>query len=215
MADARQPQAVVAAQRGKFITLEGVDGAGKSTHVTWIAELLRKAGREVVVSREPGGTPLAEKLRSRVLSEAMDPVAETRLMFEARADHVQKVIAPALARGAWVVCDRFTDSTIAYQGAGKGVDRALIDELARKVHPGLKPDLTLVFDASYTVSSQRLNASGRALDRFESAGSPFFERVRAAYQEIARQDPGRVRLVDGTRPAEQVKELIQKILATL
>src|SRR5512139_1368236 len=149
MADAKQPRAAGAARRGKFITLEGVDGAGKSTHVSWIAERLRADGREVVVSREPGGTPLAEKLRSRVLAEAMDPVAETRLMFDARADHVTKVIEPALARGAWVVCDRFTDSTIAYQGAGKGVDRALIDELARKVHPHLQPDLTLVFDASY------------------------------------------------------------------
>jgi len=207
MADARQ--------RGKFITLEGVDGAGKSTHLSWIAERLRTGGREVVVTREPGGTPLAEKLRARVLAEAMDPEAETRLMFEARADHVEKVIAPALARGAWVVCDRFTDSTIAYQGAGKGVDRALIDELARKVHPGLKPDLTLVFDATYTVSSQRLNVSGRALDRFESAGSSFFERVRAAYQELARKEPGRVRLIDGTQPTEQVKEQIQKILSTL
>src|SRR5476649_2588782 len=107
--------------RGKFITLEGVDGAGKSTHIPWIAELLRGKGREVVVTREPGGTPLAEKLRALVLAEAMDPVAETLLMFAARADHVQKVIAPALARSAWVVCDRFTDATLAYQGGGKGV----------------------------------------------------------------------------------------------
>src|SRR5262245_17487953 len=121
-----------ASQRGKFITLEGVDGAGKSTHIPWIAQQLREAGREVVVTREPGGTPLAEKLRARVLAEAMEPVAETRLMFEARADHVRAVIAPALARGAWVVCDRFTDSTLAYQGAGKGVKRSLIDELARE-----------------------------------------------------------------------------------
>ncbi len=201
-----------ARQRGKFITLEGVDGAGKSTHISWIADRLRSAGHEVVVSREPGGTPLAEKLRSRVLAEAMDPVAETRLMFEARADHVAKVIEPALARGAWVVCDRFTDSTIAYQGAGKGVDRALIDELARKVHPHLQPDLTLVFDASYQVSSGRLAATGRRLDRFESEDRAFFERVRAAYQELARKEPGRVRLIDGTQPPEKVKEQIKELL---
>jgi dTMP kinase len=207
MADARQ--------RGKFITLEGVDGAGKSSHLAWIADRLRQGGREVIVTREPGGTPLAEKLRERVLAEAMDPESETRLMFEARADHVEKVIVPALARGAWVVCDRFTDSTIAYQGAGKGVDRALIDGLAQKVHPGLKPDLTLVFDASYAVSSQRLNASGRKLDRFEGAGGSFFERVRGAYQEIARKEPGRVRVVDGSAPPQQVKEQIEKIIATI
>ncbi len=214
MADARQPQAVVAARRGKFITLEGVDGAGKSTHLAWIAERLRAGGREVVVTREPGGTPLAEKLRARVLAEAMDPEAETRLMFEARADHVEKVIAPALARGAWVVCDRFTDSTIAYQGAGKGVDLALIDALARKVHPDLQPDLTLVFDASYQVSSGRLAAAGRKLDRFESEDRAFFDRVRAAYVRLAESEPRRVRLIDGTRPPEEVKVQVEKIIAT-
>jgi len=215
MAHARQPQAVAAARRGKFITLEGVDGAGKSTHLAWIAERLRAGGREVVVTREPGGTPLAEQLRARVLSEAMDPVAETRLLFEARADHVRGLIAPALARGAWVVCDRFTDSTIAYQGAGKGVERALIDELAREVHPGLQPDLTLVFDASYPVSSERLAAAGRQLDRFESEGRAFFERVRAAYRQLAESEPRRVRLVDGTRLPEDVKADVEKILSTI
>jgi len=215
MADAKQPRAVVAGPRGKFITLEGVDGAGKSTHVSWIAERLRKAGREVVVSREPGGTPLAEKLRSRVLAEAMDPVAETRLMFEARADHVAKVIAPALARGAWVVCDRFTDSTIAYQGAGKGVDRALIDELAGKLNPRLQPDLTLVFDATYEVSSKRLAATGRRLDRFESEDRAFFDRVRSAYRKLAESEPRRVRLIDGTRPPEQVKADVEKFISSI
>ncbi|HEY6967551.1 MAG TPA: dTMP kinase [Burkholderiales bacterium] len=204
-----------AKQRGKFITLEGVDGAGKSTHVSWIAERLRKAGREVVVSREPGGTPLAEKLRSRVLAEAMDPVAETRLMFEARADHVAKVIAPALARGAWVVCDRFTDSTIAYQGAGKGVDRTLIDELAGKLNPRLQPDLTLVFDATYEVSSKRLAATGRRLDRFESEDRAFFDRVRSAYRKLAESEPGRVRLIDGTRAPEQVKADVEKLISSI
>jgi dTMP kinase len=201
--------------RGKFITLEGVDGAGKSTHIPWIAERLRAGGREVIVTREPGGTPLAEKLRARVLAEAMDPTAETELMFEARADHVQKVIAPALARGAWVVCDRFTDSTRAYQGAGKGVQRGLIDALARKAHPGLQPDLTLVFDAPYQVSSQRLASSGRKLDRFEAEGSGFFDRVRTAYQKLAADEPGRVRLIDGTKTPEEVKKVIEKLISSI
>jgi dTMP kinase len=214
MAAAKQPEAVIAA-RGKFITLEGVDGAGKSTHIPWIAERLRAGGREVVVTREPGGTPLAEKLRERVLTEAMDPIAETRLMFEARADHVRAVIAPALARGAWVVCDRFTDSTVAYQGAGKGVDRALISELADKAHPGLRPDLTLVFDSTYAVSSERLGASGRQPDRFETEGRGFFDRVRGAYRELAEKEPDRVRLIDGTRPAEEVKKDVEKVIATI
>lgn len=201
--------------RGKFITLEGVDGAGKSTHIAWIAERLRKAGHEVVVSREPGGTPLAEKLRARVLAEAMDPVDETRLMFEARADHVRKVIAPALARGAWVLCDRFTDSTVAYQGAGKGVDRALIDDLARKSHPGLQPDLTLVFDADYTVSSHRLKSSGRALDRFEKENRDFFDRVRGAYLALCEAEPGRAHRIDGTEALDKVKARIENIIAGL
>ena len=189
-------RAVVAA-RGKFITLEGVDGAGKSTHVAWIAERLRAGGHEVVVTREPGGTPLAEKLRALVLAEAMDPLAETLLMFAARADHVQKVIAPALARGAWVVCDRFTDATLAYQGAGKGVPVERIRQLAEATHPGLAPDQTLVFDCPYEVSRSRLSNSGRDLDRFESEERAFFERVRAGYQALARAEPGRVYLLDG------------------
>src|SRR5258706_12711350 len=146
-------------QRGKFITLEGVDGAGKSTLIPWIAGKLRKLGREVVVTREPGGTPLAEKLRALVLAEAMDPLSETLLMFAARADHVRKVIAPALARGAWVVCDRFTDATLAYQGAGKGVSAERIQQLAQAVHPGLSPDQTLVFDCTYEVISGGLSNS--------------------------------------------------------
>jgi dTMP kinase len=195
----------VRSQRGKFITLEGVDGAGKSTHIPWIAERLRANGREVVVTREPGGTPLAENLRALVLAEAMDPVAETLLMFAARADHVQKVISPALARNAWVVCDRFTDATLAYQGGGKGVSAELIKRLAQSVHPGLEPDQTLVFDCTYEVSRSRLSASGRALDRFEAEERAFFDRVRAAYRQLAGSEPGRVRMIDGSKASEQVK----------
>jgi dTMP kinase len=198
--------------RGKFITLEGVDGAGKSTHVSWVAERLRAIRHEVIVTREPGGTLLAEKLRALVLSEAMDPLAETLLMFAARADHVQKVIAPALARGAWVVCDRFTDATFAYQGAGKGVPVERIRQLAEATHPGLAPDQTLVFDCPYEVSRSRLSNSGRDLDRFESEERAFFERVRAGYQALARAEPDRVFLIDGSQVSDKVKVEIEKIL---
>ena len=198
--------------RGKFITLEGVDGAGKSTHIAWIAERLGSGGRKVVVTREPGGTPLAEKLRALVLAEPMDPLAETLVMFAARADHVQKVIAPALAGGAWVVCDRFTDATLAYQGAGKGVAVERIRQLAQAVHPGLAPDQTLVFDCPYEVSRSRLSNSGRELDRFEAEERAFFDRVRAAYRQLAEAEPGRVRLIDGSQGPDIVKADIEKLL---
>jgi dTMP kinase len=201
-----------ASSRGKFITLEGVDGAGKSTHVSWIARRLKAGGREVVVTREPGGTRLAEKLRALVLAEAMDPLSETLLMFAARADHVQEVISPALARGAWVVCDRFTDATLAYQGAGKGVAKDRIRRLAEAVHPGLVPDQTLVFDCPYEVSRSRLSNSGRELDRFEAEERAFFERVRAAYRQLAQEEPGRVCILDGARSAEEVKVEIEQVL---
>jgi dTMP kinase len=202
--------------RGRFITLEGVDGAGKSTHIPWIAEQLRQAGgkggRDVIVTREPGGTPLAEKLRALVLSEPMDPLSETLLMFAARADHVQQVIQPALNRGAWVVCDRFTDATVAYQGSGKGVPADLIRSLSQAAHPGLTPDQTLVFDCPYEVSRSRLGASGRTLDRFEAEARDFFERVRKAYQELAKAEPGRVRIIDGSQAEVKVKEEVKKYL---
>jgi dTMP kinase len=200
--------------RGRFITLEGVDGAGKSTHIPWIAERLRASVTEVVVTREPGGTPLAEKLRALVLAEPMDAMAETLLMFAARADHVRKVIEPALERGAWVLCDRFTDATLAYQGGGKGVHRDLVQALALAAHPGLVPDQTLLFDCPYEVSRGRLSGSGRPLDRFESEERAFFERVRATYRALAEKEPGRVVLIDGARTPNQVKEDIEKYLLT-
>ena len=198
--------------RGRFITLEGVDGAGKSTHIPWIAEQLRAGGREVVVTREPGGTPLAEKLRALVLAEPMDPLAETLLMLAARADHVRHVIQPALERGAWVVCDRFADATTAYQGGGKGVSADLILRLAQAAHPGLIPDQTLVFDCPYDVSRSRLGASGRKLDRFEAEERDFFERVRNAYQHLAKAEPGRVRIIDGSKAESEVKVQVKKYL---
>jgi dTMP kinase len=203
---------MVARSRGRFITLEGVDGAGKSTHIPWIAERLRQGGREIIVTREPGGTPLAEKLRALVLSDPMDPLAETLLMLAARADHVKNVIQPALERGAWVVCDRFTDATTAYQGGGKGISRDLIRRLSEAAHPGLVPDQTLVFDCPYEVSRNRLGASGRRLDRFESEARDFFERVRKAYQDLARAEPGRVAIIDGAQAEAEVKVEVNNVL---
>lgn len=197
-------------ERGKFITLEGVDGSGKSTHLDWIAARLRDAGHAVRVTREPGGTPLAERLRALVLSEAMDPIAETLLVFAARADHVAGLIRPALAAGTWVLCDRFTDATAAYQGAGKGVPIELVEHLAAAVHPGLRPDRTLVFDCPHEVCQARLRASGRALDRFEQQDRAFFERVRECYLRRAAAEPGRIHVIDGSASLEEVKNSIEQ-----
>ena len=207
MAGATKP-----AGRGKFVTLEGVDGAGKSTHIPWIAERLRDGGREVVVTREAGGTPLAEKLRAHVLADPMDPVTETLLMFAARADHVRQVIEPALARGAWVLCDRFTDATLAYQGGGKGVSAATLRTLAEAVHPGLTPDQTLLFDCPWEVSRARLAAGGRTLDRFEAEERSFFERVRGTYRQLAESEPRRVCLIDGSKSPDEVKKQVEERL---
>jgi len=200
-------------RRGLFITLEGVDGAGKSTHIAGIADRLRTRGRKVLVTREPGGSPLAEKLRELLLAEGVDPVTETLLMFAARADHLATRIRPALAQGMAVVCDRFTDATFAYQGGGKGVARDTIERLAAIVHPDLAPDLTLVFDCPYEVSRDRLAASGRPLDRFERESREHFDRVRAAYQDRASQEPSRIRVIDATRAVSEVQNQVYEILA--
>ena len=202
-------------REGKFITLEGLDGAGKSTHVPALAALLRARGVEVLVTREPGGTPLAENLRELLLSQQIDPVAETLLMFAGRSDHVRRVILPALEAGRWVLCDRFTDATRAYQGAGKGVATDLIDALARAVHSGLMPDRTLVFDCSWEVARKRLATAGRPLDRFEQEGREFFERARAAYLELARKWPDRVRIIDAERPVSTINVELKEIVSTL
>ncbi len=192
-------------ERGKLITVEGVDGAGKSTHMDLIRDLLRARGQRVVVTREPGGTPLAEKLRDLVLSEAMQPLPETLLMFAARADHVHRTIEPALESGAWVLCDRFTDATRAYQGGGKGVPQELIEQLAEAVHPGLQPHRTFLFDCAYEVARQRLGSTGKALDRFEREGRDFFERVRQAYLSRASAEPQRFRVIDASRSVSDVE----------
>ena len=201
--------------RGKFITFEGVDGAGKSTHVEWFANELRSTGRSVLVTREPGGSQLAEKLRELVLHEPMDAVTETLLVFTARDDHLRKRILPALAAGTWVVCDRFTDATVAYQGGGKAVPTDLIEALRRIVHPGLQPDCTLVFDCAFDISQERMERSGRALDRFEREGQAFFERVRGAYLALAKGEPDRVRVIDSTHALDAIRAELRGILASL
>jgi dTMP kinase len=201
--------------RAKFVTLEGVDGAGKSTHMEFIADTLGAQGRHVIVTREPGGTDLAEQLRKAILQQAMQPLAETLLLFAARADHVARVILPALSAGHWVVCDRFSDATAAYQGAGKGVSLELIERLSAAVHPGLRPERTLVFDCSYEVARQRLAAAGKPLDRFEREDRGFFERVRGAYLAQAKAEPARVRVIDASREVLEVRKAIETHLADL
>jgi dTMP kinase len=196
----------------KFLTLEGVDGAGKSSHIEFIADAVRASGAHVVVTREPGGTELAEQLRKAVLGEALPPNVETLYVFTARADHVARVIRPALAAGHAVICDRFTDSTVAYQGAGNGVSAELIAQLAEISHPGLKPSRTLIFDCPYEVAAARLAKSGRQLDRFEREDRAFFERVRAAYLALARAEPRRIRLVDASGDAAGVREQLKSAL---
>ena len=195
--------------KGRFLTLEGVDGAGKSTHLQAIADFLAPRAPHVIVTREPGGSALAEKLRAAILGEAMEPLVETMLLFAARADHVARVIRPALDSGHWVVCDRFSDATYAYQGAGKGVSRQLIASLSQAAHPGLAPDRTLLFDCSYEVSRQRLSSSGKALDRFEREDRAFFERVRDAYLARARAEPGRIRIIDASGDQAQIRRALE------
>jgi dTMP kinase len=198
--------------RALFVTLEGVDGAGKSSHVQYVADLLREGGRHVIVTREPGGTDLAERLRKAILEEPMEVTTETLLLLAARADHVQRVILPALQAGNSVVCDRFEDATLAYQGAGKGVPMDLIERLSQAAHPGLRPDRTLLFDCTYEVSSRRLADSGKTLDRFEREGRAFFDRVRDAYLTRAQAEPGRMRVIDSTSDLESVRRQIPPAL---
>lgn len=199
--------------RGKFITLEGVDGAGKSTHQKFIADFAATRAPHVVQTREPGGTDLAERLRESILKTTMTPEVETLLIFAARADHVAKVIRPALDTGQWVVCDRFTDATYAYQGAGKGVSLELIGRLGDAVHPGLRPDRTLVFDCPYEIARKRLQ--GKTLDRFEREDREFFERVREHYLARARADTARVRVIDATMEIGQIRKSLESALSGL
>ena len=201
--------------RGKFITLEGIDGAGKSTHHGWLVEHLRRRGRQVVATREPGGTPLGEKLRELLLHEPMNLETEALLMFAARREHIDKVILPALERGDWVVCDRYTDATFAYQGGGRGLDRGKLEILETWVQGGLQPDLTLLFDVSTEVARARLAATGAAPDRFEQERQAFFERVRSAYLDRAAHEPRRIMLVDATRPLAEITKSLEYIVSTI
>ena len=191
--------------RGRFITFEGIDGAGKSTHVAGVAELIRLHGYQVVSTREPGGTPLGEKLRELLLHEPMHLETEAMLMFAARREHLARVIEPALARGDWVVCDRFSDATYAYQGGGRGLDKAKFAVLEQWVHGHLQPDLTFLFDLPPGVAEQRISAQGRELDRFEQEKRDFHVRVRAAYLERAAAAPRRIAVINADQPLEKIK----------
>lgn len=201
--------------RGRFITLEGIDGAGKSTQHAWLVEHLRQKGYPVVATREPGGTPLGEKLRTILLNEPMHLETETLIMFAARREHLAQVIEPALAAGHWVVCDRFVDASFAYQGGGRGLAWEKIARLAEWTVDDLVPDLTLIFDLPVPLARERLAGAASTWDRFEQEQADFFERVRAAYLRIATESPQRVRLIDASRPATSINKSLEEIIATL
>ena len=195
--------------RGAFISLEGIEGVGKSTNVAFTAETVRSAGFEVVTTREPGGTPFGERVREWILNGdhgALSADIEALLMFAARARHLDEVIRPALAAGRWVVCDRFTDATFAYQGGGRGASHTLLEALRREIQKGTEPDLTLLLDAPLDVGAARI--SNRTLDHFEREQRPFFERVRAAYLTLAAEEPTRIKVVDAASSLERVQQQI-------
>lgn len=199
--------------RGKFITFEGIDGAGKSSHVEWLAERLRQQERVVHVTREPGGTELGEKLRELLLHASMHLETETLLMFAARREHVAKLIEPALAKGEWVVCDRFSDASYAYQGGGRGLDRAKLQQLEHWVHGDLQPDLTLLFDLPLDVARERIVLASRVLDRFEQERADFHERVRQAYLERAHSAPARIHVVNAQQSIDCIRKELEKIVS--
>ena len=199
------------ATRGKFITFEGIDGAGKSTHIAACVAFLREHGKTVVSSREPGGTPLSETLRELVLHQPMHLETEALMVFAARREHIAQVIEPALARGDYVVCDRFTDSSFAYQGGGRGLARDKLEALEQWVHPGLQPDLTLLFDVPLDVARARLDAT-RTLDKFEQEQTAFFNATRQEYLRRAAQFPERIVVIDSTQPIAAIQEKIGGIL---
>ncbi len=205
---------------GAFITLEGGEGVGKSTNLSFVADTLKAAGHNVLTTREPGGTALGERIRGWILEGdhgRLSAEVEALLMFAARAQHLEQVIRPALAAGRWVVCDRFTDATFAYQGGGRSANLALLRTLRAEVQQGLEPDLTLLLDAPLDVGSSRIAA--RVPDHFEREQRPFFERVRKAYLQLAADNPARIRIIDAARPlsavqteiAEQLNELIARL----
>jgi dTMP kinase len=202
--------------RGRFITLEGIDGAGKSTHREWLARFLSERGIRVTVTREPGGTALGESLRELLLhgKATLHPETETLLVFAARREHIDKVIEPALANGAWVLCDRFTDATYAYQSGGSGVSWSKIAQLEQWTQDGFQPDATVLFDVTPDVGLARA-ARGKCPDRFERERDGFYERARRAYLERARQAPHRVHVVDADRPVAEIHQALEVIFTTL
>lgn len=191
---------------GRFVTLEGIEGVGKSTNLEFVARWLRDHDKQVVVTREPGGTPLAERLRGVLLESEgkVPPIAELLLMFAARSSHLQDLVEPALARGEWVLCDRFTDATYAYQGGGRRLDMALIETLESAVQGTRRPDLTLLLDAAPEQTSGRRSRRGTE-DRFEREATDFFRRVRGTYLDRARAEPARIRVIDAARPLPDVQ----------
>lgn len=199
---------------GVFITLEGVDGAGKSTHIPWLIQRLEQRGIPVVSTREPGGTALGEQLRQLLLSHPMHLKTETLLMFAARNEHLETLIRPALSEGKWVVCDRFTDATYAYQGGGRELGHSLVHTLENWVHPALQPDCTLLFDVPLEVARERLSAT-RTLDRFEQEGPAFFRRTRQAYHRRVEQAPQRFHVLDSTQPIASVQQQLDAVLDRL
>lgn len=199
---------------GKFITFEGVDGAGKSTHIAAFADALRRHGKNVITTREPGGTALGEKLRELLLHEPMHLETEALLMFAARREHLAQVIVPSLARGDWVISDRFTDATFAYQGGGRGLSIDKLTQLEQWVHGDMQPDLTLLFDVPLEVARERLQKT-RDLDKFEQEQEDFFVRVRQVYLQRAAQFPKRIRVIDSTKPIDEISREIQKIAAQM
>jgi len=200
--------------RGKFITLEGMDGAGKSTHIPDIIKLLELKGVEVISTREPGGTVLGEQLRTLLLNETMHPETETLLMFAARREHISQIIEPALARGAWVLSDRFTDATYAYQSGGRGVLANKVIELEAWVQGDLQPDLTLLFDVPVEVSVARL-ASARTPDKFERESAEFFTKIRNAYLDRANKNPNRFCVINSNQALDDVKVEVKNVISTL
>jgi dTMP kinase len=198
----------------RFITLEGMDGAGKSTHLAWLEAYLKARGLDVLVTREPGGTPLGEKLRELLLNQPMHPETEALMMFAARREHLEQVILPALARGTWVVSDRFTDASFAYQGGGRGLDEGRLRILEQWVQGDFQPDLTLLFDVPVEVSRARL-ANNATLDRFEQEKNDFFLRVRDAYLRRAQAFPERIRVVDSSLPLDAIQAELAELAELL
>jgi dTMP kinase len=199
---------------GKFITFEGIDGAGKSTHIGFVADLLRARGLHVVTTREPGGTALGEQLRELLLHQPMHLETEALLMFAARREHLAQVIEPALARGDWVISDRFTDASFAYQGGGRKLARGKLEALEQWVHPQRQPDLTLLFDVPLAVARERLNAS-RTPDKFEQEQAEFFAATRAEYLRRAAEFAHRFRVIDSTGPISDIRKQLEEIIATV